>query len=252
MYSIEKQTGSVLVAGAGIAGMQASLDLANAGFKVYLVESRPSIGGIMPQLDKTFPTNDCSTCIISPKLIEVSKHPNIAVMAYSEIMDLDGEPGRFHVTVKKKPRYVIDSLCVACGICAGKCPKKVPNEFNRGLNERKAIYLSFVQAVPAVYTIDRDNCIFFQKGKCRACEKFCERGAIDFNQNERLEVLDVGSIIVATGFEPTNAGIRPEFGHGRYPNVITSIEFERILSAAGPYGGRIRRPSDGMEPRNIA
>jgi heterodisulfide reductase subunit A len=247
-----RNVGAVLVAGAGIAGMQASLDLANAGFKVYLVDKRPSIGGIMPQLDKTFPTNDCSTCIISPKLIEVAKHPNIEILAYTEILGLEGSAGRFKANLRRKSRYVNDALCVSCGICAGKCPKKVPNEFNRGLNERKAIYLSFVQAVPAVYTIDRENCIYFQKGKCRACEKFCERGAIDFTQQDREEIIEVGAVIAATGFEPTNPALRPEFGYGRYPNVVTSIEFERILSAAGPYGGHIRRPSDGAEPKRLA
>ena len=246
-----EKVGSVMVIGGGIAGMQASLDLANAGFKVYLVERRPSIGGIMPQLDKTFPTNDCSTCIISPKLIEVAKHPNIDIMAYSELVNADGKPGRFKVTVRKKARYVNEEKCVACGVCASKCPKKVPNEFNEGLNQRKAIYLSFTQAIPSVYTIDTEHCIYFQKGKCKACEKFCENKAIDFGQKDELLELETGAIILATGFETTDPTIRPEYGYGRYPNVITSIEFERFLSAAGPFEGHIQRPSDGKEPVKI-
>jgi len=240
-----------MVVGGGIAGMQASLDLSNAGFKVYLVESRSSIGGIMAQLDKTFPTNDCSTCIISPKLIEVAKHPNIHIMAYADVLEVAGGPGRFRVKVQKKARYVDPEKCVACGICAAKCPKKVPDPFNRGLNQRKAVYLSFTQAIPAVYTIDRDSCIYFQKGKCRACEKFCESGAIDFSRQDEIVDVETGAVVLAPGFEPTDPNLRPEFGYGRYPNVMTSIEFERVLSAVGPYEGHIQRPSDGRAPVKV-
>jgi len=231
--------------------MQACLDLADSGFKVYLIESKPSIGGVMAQLDKTFPTNDCSTCILSPKLIEVARHPNIEVVAYADVLGLDGVPGRFRVRVKKKARYVDEEKCITCGVCAARCPRKVPNEFNRGLDDRKAIYLSFTQAIPPVYTIDPDHCIYLQKGKCRACEKFCESRAIDFHQKDRIFEILTGAVIVATGFEPTEARIRPEYGYGRYSNVITSLEFERFLSAAGPFEGHIRRPSDGKAPTRI-
>ncbi|MFH0844694.1 MAG: FAD-dependent oxidoreductase [Pseudomonadota bacterium] len=246
-----KKIGAVAVIGGGIAGMQASLDLSNAGFKVYLVEKNPSIGGIMTQLDKTFPTNDCSTCILSPKLIEVAKHPNIEIMAYSEIMDMAGSPGHFNLHIRKKARYVEEGKCVSCGVCAAKCPRTIPNEFNEGLDRKKAVYLTFPQAIPAVYTIDKDHCIFFQKGRCRACEKFCEAGAVNFDQKDEVVDIRVGAVILAPGFEPTDPGVKPEYGYGRYPNVITSIEFERILSAAGPYGGHIQRPSDEKAPLRI-
>ena len=240
-----------MVVGGGIAGMQASLDLADSGFRVYLVERDPSIGGIMTQLDKTFPTNDCSTCIISPKLIEVAKHANIEIMAYSEVLGVTGSPGQFQVRVKKKARYVDEKECVSCGVCAAKCPKKVPDDFNRGLSRRKAIFLSYPQAIPAVYTIDRDHCIYFQKGKCRACEKFCESKAIDFDQKDEVVEIETGSVILAPGFETIDPQLRPEYGYDRYPNVITSIEFERILSAAGPFEGHIKRPSEGREPVKV-
>ena len=240
-----------MVVGGGIAGMQSALDLADSGFKVYLVEKNSSIGGIMTQLDKTFPTNDCSTCIISPKLIEVSKHPNIEIMAYSEVMDLSGTPGQFKVNVKKKARYVDADKCVSCGVCATKCPRKVENAFNEDLNQRKAIYLTFPQAIPAVYTIDRENCIYFEKGKCRACEKFCESDAVDFDQQDEVVEIDVGAVILSPGYETTDPKLKPEYGYGRYPNVITSIEFERILSAAGPFEGHVRRPSDSKEPLRV-
>ncbi|RLB86176.1 MAG: heterodisulfide reductase [Deltaproteobacteria bacterium] len=246
-----QKVGSVMVVGGGISGMQASLDLANAGFKVYLVERKASIGGIMPQLDKTFPTNDCSTCIISPKLIEVAKHPNIEIMAYCEIVEAQGQAGNFKIRINKKARYVDEDKCVSCGVCASKCPRTVPNEFNEGLNDRKAIYLTFTQAIPSVYTIDAERCAYFQKGKCRACEKFCENNAIDFGQKDRISEVNAGAIILATGFEVTDPMLRPEYGYDRYPNVITSIEFERFLSAAGPFEGHIQRPSDGKEPVKI-
>ncbi len=249
--SREQKVGSVTVVGGGIAGMQASLDLADAGFKVYLVERRPSIGGVMSQLDKTFPTNDCSTCIISPKLIEVAKHPGIEIMAYSEVEGIDGSPGRYTVKIRKRARYVDESRCVSCGVCAAKCPRKVPNEFNRGLDARKAIYIPFAQAVPSVYTIDREHCIYFEKGKCRACEKFCENKAVDLDQEDTIVEIETGAVVLASGFEPVDPRIRPEYGYGRYANVLSSIEFERYLSAAGPTGGHIQRPSDGGEPVKV-
>ena len=232
--------------------MQASLDLADSGYLVYLVERKGSIGGRMSQLDKTFPTNDCSMCMISPKLIGVASHPNIKIITKAELIDLEGEPGRFKALVKKHPRYVDEEKCVGCGICAQKCPAKVEDEFNQGLNKRKAAFLLYPQAVPLVYEIDRDHCIYFQKGRCRACEKFCKNQAIDFNQKPQELTLDVGSIILASGNDLFDATLAPEYGYGRYSNVITTMEFERYLSATGPSGGEILRVSDKKVPKKVA
>lgn len=248
----DSKRGAIAVVGGGISGMQAALDAANSGFKVYLLEDRPSIGGIMAQLDKTFPTNDCSTCMISPRLIEVSKNPNIEVITYSEVLDVTGTPGNFTVKIGKKPRYVDQEKCIGCGICATKCPKKVPDEFNQGLGDRKAVYLTFAQAIPLLYTIDEKNCIYFQKGKCRACEKFCPKGAINFEQKYETVELGVGALILSPGFKVFDARLKGEYGYGRYANVLTSIDYERVLSAGGPFKGHIQRPSDGSEPGKIA
>jgi heterodisulfide reductase subunit A2 len=244
--------GAVTVIGGGIAGIQAALDVAAAGFKVYLIESRPSVGGVMAQLDKTFPTNDCSSCMLGPKLVEMANHPDIKIFALSEVMDVSGEPGHFEVTVKKKARAVDSELCVSCGLCAQKCPVKVPDEFNSDLNKRKAIFLSYPQAVPATYTIDRDNCLYLTKGKCRICEEICPKNAIAFDQQDEIVKIGSGAVIVAGGVTPFDAALKPELGYKRWPNVVTSIEYERILSAAGPFEGHIQRTSDGQTPRRIA
>lgn len=246
------KTGAVVVVGGGISGMQSALDAANSGFKVYLVEERPSIGGVMAQLDKTFPTNDCSTCMISPKLIEVAKNPNIEILSYAEVVDVLGNPGDFRVRVKKKARYVDPQKCIGCGLCASKCPKKVRDSFNQGLGYRKAIYLSFAQAIPLVYTIDKDKCIYFQKGRCRACEKYCPNQAIDFEQQDEIVEVAAGAVILSPGFETFNARLKGEYGYGRYANVLTSLDYERVLSAGGPFEGHIQRPSDGAKPQRIA
>jgi len=247
-----KLSGAVLVVGGGIAGIQSALDLADQGFYVYLVEGSPSIGGRMSMLDKTFPTNDCSTCMLSPKLVEIARHNNVEILTLAKLTGLDGEPGHFQATVVQEPRYIDPEKCVGCGICAEKCPKKVPSEFNQGLSQRKAVYLRYPQAVPLVYTIDRENCIYFVKGRCRACEKFCQNEAINFDQQERVLTLDVGAVILAPGFDLAPGDIRPELGYGRYANVLTSLEFERLLSASGPTTGRVQRPSDGAEPKRVA
>lgn len=250
--------GAVMVAGGGITGIQAALDLANSGFYVYLVEKSPAIGGTMAQLDKTFPTNDCSMCILSPKLVECGQHINIELITYAEVDRVEGEEGNLTVTVTKHPRYVDESKCVGCGICASKCPKEVVNEFNSGLNKRKAIYVPYAQAVPMKYTIDRQNCIYLkaidagQKGKCGACEKFCQNKAIDFSQKETVLSIKVGSLILAPGFESFNPSHLDSYGDGRFPNVVTSIAFERILSASGPFRGHLVRPSDHESPKRIA
>jgi len=242
---------SVLVVGGGIAGIQASLDLANRGTKVYLIEKTPSIGGRMAQLDKTFPTLDCSICILAPKMIECLRHPNISLLTYSEVKHVEGEDGNFTVKILRKPRYVEFSKCTGCGTCMEKCPVKVPNEFDMGLGKRKAIYMPFKQAVPLVATIDAEHCLYFSKKICGVCKKVCPSNAIDYNQKPEEIDLNVASIILATGFDifdPTAIG---EYGYGRFQNVLTSMEFERIICASGPTGGHLVRPSDGKEPKSV-
>jgi heterodisulfide reductase subunit A len=250
--SASEKTGAVLVVGGGIAGIQASLDLAESGYKVYLVEKSPAIGGTMPQLDKTFPTNDCSMCILSPKLVECGRHLNIEVITYADVLDVKGEPGNFTVSVKKRARYVDEALCTGCGVCQEKCPAKTASEFNRGLGQRKAIYVPYAQAVPNVPVIDKDICIYFKKGKCRVCEKLCQSKAIDFNQTDQVMDVNVGSVILCPGLDEFDPHMFTQYGYGRFPNVLTSIEFERILSASGPFQGHLMRPSDKEVPKSIA
>ncbi|MBW2437677.1 MAG: CoB--CoM heterodisulfide reductase iron-sulfur subunit A family protein [Deltaproteobacteria bacterium] len=248
---IEK-TGSIAIIGSGIAGIQTALDIANSGFRVHLVEEKANVGGVMALLDKTFPINDCSSCMMGPQLAELANHPNIDIFAYTDVVRLEGDPGRFQVTLKKKARAVDPERCVACNICAEKCPQKVSDPFNLNLNQRKAIYIPYPQAVPLVYTIDKEHCTYFTKGKCRACEKVCKNKAVIFDQKDEIITLDTGALILAGGFEPFDARLKGEYGYGQWPNVITSLEYERILSAAGPYQGHIQRLSDGKIPRRIA
>ena len=246
------KTGAITIVGGGIAGVQTALDIANSGFKVYVVEEKPSVGGVMAQLDKTFPTNDCSSCMMGPKLVELANHPNVDILAYADVMDVAGEPGNFTVTVKKKARAVDPAKCVGCGICAQKCPTKVDDEFNFDLNKRKAIYVPYPQAVPLIYTIDKDHCRFFKTGKCKICEKVCQNDAVNFDQQDEIIELKSGAVILAGGYEPFNAKAKAAYGYGRWSNVITSLEYERILSAAGPFQGHVQRLSDGKEPKRIA
>jgi len=252
----------VLVIGGGIAGVQASLDLAEMGIPVTLVEEKPSIGGRMSQLDKTFPTNDCSTCILSPKLVELDSHPDITLRAYSTVEQVeriggnsDGNgknAGGYEVLIRRRARYVDEDKCTACGLCAEKCPVKIPDLFNRGIVSTKCIGIPYAQAVPAVFRIDAEHCLYLTNGKCGNCAKVCPAGAIDYEQTDRLETETFDSIILAAGCEEYTPRIRPEFGYGIYANVITSIEYERLLSASGPTGGQILRPSDGKKPRRVA
>jgi len=246
------KTGAVVVAGGGIGGIQAAIDLAESGFYVYLVEKSSSIGGRMSQLDKTFPTNDCSMCIMSPKLVECGKNLNIDILTLSEIKAVSGEAGNFEVLVNQKPRYIDLDKCIACGTCTEKCPTKVPDDYNAGLATRKAAHIRYPQAVPLKYLIDPDRCIYFEKGKCRLCERFCPAGAVDFTQTEKQITLNVGAVILATGFQPYDPALNDTYGYKKSPNVVTSLEFERILSATGPYQGHLVRPSDQKEPRKIA
>jgi heterodisulfide reductase subunit A len=249
----KEAVGAVLVVGGGIGGMQAALDLAASGFKTYLVERSAAVGGRMAQLDKTFPTNDCSMCILSPKMAELSRHPNIEILTRSRVLQVSGRPGNFTVDLWQEPRYVDLDKCTACGTCAEKCPQKVPDLFNRNLSQRKAVYIPYPQAVPQKYVIDAQHCIYFTKGTCRACEKFCPSGAIDLTQVPGVVELQVGALVLAPGFRPFEPGAGHDaYGHGRCANVITTLEFERILSASGPYQGELLRPSDQKPPRRVA
>ena len=243
---------SFLVIGGGIAGIQASLDLADRGYKVHLVEESPSIGGKMALLDKTFPTMDCSICILAPKMVEVLRHPNIDLLTYSEIRGVEGEKGNFRVIVAKKPRYVDPSKCIGCGVCATRCPSRVKDEYQMSLGDRKAIYMPFPQSVPLVYCVDPESCLFLTKGICRVCERFCEAGAIDFDQKEELVYLKPSGIIIATGLRVSKPIEIEEYGYGRFRDVLNAMEFERTLTATGPTGGELLKPSNGEHPRNIA
>jgi len=240
---------SCLIIGGGIAGMNAALDLATEGYKVYLVERTPTIGGHMAQLDKTFPTMDCSSCILTPKMSEVSREKNIELLTYSEVVEVTGYIGNFEVTILKKPHYVDQVKCTACGICVDSCPVTVGNEFDLGLGTRKAIYVPFPQAVPGEYTIDMDNCI-----KCGICARIdvCEPEAINFDDEPEYLKVKVGTIIVATGWDLYDPTELKQYGYGKYPNVITGLQMERLLSSFGPVIGKPVRPSDLKEPHSIA
>ncbi|MEW6615872.1 MAG: CoB--CoM heterodisulfide reductase iron-sulfur subunit A family protein [Thermodesulfobacteriota bacterium] len=243
-----------LVMGGGIAGIQASLDIADAGFKVYLVEREPSIGGHMAQLDKTFPTLDCSACILTPKMVEVERHPNIELLSYSEVIEVSGYIGNFHVKVRRKPRYIAMDKCTGCGMCAEACRMKgrIISEFDVGMGKRSVPYIPFPYAVPSKYTIDPENCLFITKGKCGkspACKDACSSDAIDFEQKEEIVELNVGTIVVATGFDLFDAREKPEYGYGLYDNVLSGLEFERLVSSSGPTQGKI--VIGGKEPKNV-
>lgn len=229
-----------LVVGGGIAGIQAALEIANAGTKVYLVEREPSIGGHMAQFDKTFPTLDCSACILTPRMSEAGTHPNIELLTWSEVENVDGYVGNFTARIRKKARYVNIEDCTGCGICEQKCPKKVIDDvFEVGIGYRKAVYTPFEQAVPKYPVIDTVNCTYFQKGTCKACEKFCPTDAINFEQEDELIEITVGNIILATGYDLFDSRRIPQYGYGRLANVFTSLEFERMCNAAGPTNGDI-------------
>ncbi|MCG2740385.1 MAG: FAD-dependent oxidoreductase, partial [Syntrophaceae bacterium] len=242
-----KPVGAVMVVGGGIGGMQASLDLAESGFFVYLVDDSPTIGGVMSQLDKTFPTNDCAMCIMSPKLVGTGSHRNIRVITHAEVREITGPPGSFEAAVVHRPRYIRADKCTGCGECAKHCPVTAIDSYNEGMSKRTAVYIRYPQAIPKVFLIDRDTCI-----GCGLCERACLAGAVDYGDKESVEKISVGSVILAPGFEVFAAERRPEFGYGVFPNVMTSIEFERILSATGPHRSHLLRPSDGAIPERIA
>jgi len=249
---------AALVIGGGIAGIQSALDIADAGFKVYLVERSPSIGGRMSQLDKTFPTLDCSSCILTPRMVDVSRHPNIQLLTYSEVSEVSGQAGDFRVRIKRKPRYVDADKCRGCGLCAqacrlsGRVSGDPGSDFNAGIAKRAAIYVPFPQAVPLIYTVDPQACVYLTRGVCGKtflCKDACDADAIDFSQTEEYLDIDVETIVVATGFDVFDPHRRPELGYGVYPQVITTLEFERLASASGPTAGKITL--NGQTPREI-
>ncbi len=243
---------ATLVVGGGIAGIQAALEIADAGYHVYLVEREPSIGGHMSQFDKTFPTLDCAACILTPRMVTAGTHPNITTLTWSEVENVAGYVGNFTVTIRKKARYVNTDLCTGCGICQEKCPKKVIDEiYEAGLGYRKAVYTPFPQAVPKYPVIDKPNCTYFLKGTCKACEKFCPTNAIDFNQKDEVITVQVGNIILATGYDIFDARKIPHYGYGRLANVYTSLEFERLSNAAGPTNGEILLRDGKTKPKVV-
>ncbi|MDD5448249.1 MAG: CoB--CoM heterodisulfide reductase iron-sulfur subunit A family protein, partial [Actinomycetota bacterium] len=256
-------TPSCLIIGAGIAGIQAALDIADAGFKVYLVDKSPSVGGHMAQLDKTFPTLDCSACILTPKMVDVANHPNIELLTYSEVEGIEGYVGNFKAKIKKKSRYVDPSKCTGCGTCAENCrlANRIPSEFDQGVGNRGAIYIPFPQAVPAVYTVDPTQCLMLTRGKCGKgtppCVEACEAGAVNFDLEDETIEVEIGAIIVATGYDTFDPSRKPEFGYSENVNVMTGLEFERLVSASGPTGGKViigrdKKGEGGFEPKKVA
>ncbi len=245
-------TKRALVIGGGIAGIQTALDIADAGFEVDIVETKPTIGGKMAQIDKTFPTLDCAACILTPKMVDVAQHEKIKIYSYSEVVDVKGFVGNFDVTRKKKARFVKEDVCTGCGLCTEKCPQKnVPNDFNLGMDNKRAIYIPFAQAVPKVATIDPNYCTMLKTGKCGVCSKVCTAKAIDYTQKDEFVEQKYGAIVVATGFNPISMDKFDEYAYSQSKDVITSLEFERLMNAAGPTAGKLLRPSDGKHPEKI-
>jgi heterodisulfide reductase subunit A len=243
---------NTLVVGGGVTGIQAALEIANSGKHVYLVEREPSLGGHMAQFDKTFPTLDCSACILTPRMVDAGNSPNITLLTWSEVESVSGYIGNFKAIIRKKARFVNEELCTGCGVCVEKCPKKVIDEvYEAGLGYRKVIYTPFAQAVPNYPVIDHENCTFFQKGTCKACEKFCPTSAIDFNQKDQLIEIEIGNIILATGYDLFDASKVTNYGYGRLQNVFTSLEFERLTNASGPTGGNITLRDGKTKPESV-
>lgn len=245
-------TKRALVIGGGIAGIQSALDIADAGFEVDIVEKQPTIGGKMTQIDKTFPTLDCAACILTPKMVDCAQNEKIRIYSYSEVDEVSGFVGNFTVKIRRKARYVDETKCTGCGICTEKCPqRKVPNEFNLGMNNRSAVYIPFAQAVPKVAVIDADHCMMLKSGKCGVCSKVCGAGAIDYKQKDEIVENQYGAIVVATGYNPIRLDQYDEFAYAQSKDVVTSLEFERLTNAAGPTNGTLLRPSDGRHPKTI-
>jgi heterodisulfide reductase subunit A len=252
MEAESKLIGSVVIVGAGIGGMQAALDLADSGFMVHMISRDSAVGGTMAMLDKTFPTGDCAMCMISPRMVESSRHPNIKIHTLAQVTGVSGVAGNFTLKISRKARYVDPLKCTGCGICEKKCPKKVPGEFDQGLSKRKAIFSLFPQAVPNTRVIDPEQCLYLTKGRCRACEKACPSDAINFADTPSEFELKAGAVLLCPGLDTYDPTVQQELGYNRWPNVVTSLQFERILSASGPFRGEIKRPSDGKHPKKIA
>lgn len=244
-------TRRALVIGGGVAGIQAALDIAEAGYPVTLVERTPSIGGRMAQYDKTFPTLDCAACILTPKMVDCASHPNIRILTYSEVEEVSGFVGNFKARIRVRARSVDAEKCTGCGICTSKCPVKVPSEFEEGMGERRAMYVPFPQAVPNVPVLDRDYCRLHNDMKCGVCQKLCPTGAIDYEQEDEILNEEFGAIVMATGFNMWDHRQIGEYGYGEIPDVISGIQFERLMNASGPTEGKIVRPSDGKAPKSV-
>jgi heterodisulfide reductase subunit A len=252
-----------LVIGGGIAGIQASLEIANGKKKVYLLEQTGTIGGHMAMFDKTFPTLDCAACILTPKMVEVGQHPNIELMTYCQVKEVSGSPGNYKVRILKKARRVDLAKCIGCGVCSEKCPGQAPSEFDSGTTMRKAIYIPFPQAVPNKYLVDEENCLYCQSGKCGVCVKICPAKCIDLDEQDQVVEIEVGNIVLATGFKTFDPKRAEQYGYGKFPNVVTSLEFERLVNASGPTGGNIKSRTkdkkgnwifsgEGDEPKSVA
>ena len=245
-------TKRVLVIGGGVAGIQAALDCADGGIDVVMVEREPTIGGKMAKLDKTFPTIDCSSCVLSPKMVDIAQNERIKLYAHAEVESISGFVGNYTVTIRKKATYVDWDVCTGCGACTEKCPsRKTPDKFNEGVGFTTAINIPFPQAIPKKASINPDYCRMLKEGKCGVCSKVCPAGAIKYDMADELVTENVGAIIAATGYDLVDWKQYGEYGGGRYPDVITSLQYERLLSASGPTGGHIKRPSDGMEPKSV-
>ena len=252
MTTDPRQIGSVVIVGAGIGSLQAALDLANSGFMVHLVSKDSAVGGTMAMLDKTFPTGDCAMCMISPRMVENSRHPNIKIHTMAQVTEFSGVAGNFTLKIRREARYVDPLKCTGCGVCETKCPQKIPGEFDQGLSKRKAIFSLFPQAVPNTRVIDPDHCLYLTKGKCQACKKSCDADAINFDDIPQEFDIQAGAVLLCPGLDIYDPTVNQELGYGRWPNVVTSLQFERILSASGPFRGEIKRPSDGKHPKRIA
>jgi heterodisulfide reductase subunit A len=249
---VSPTTGTVLIIGGGVAGVQTALDMTSLGLKVYLVEKSAAIGGVMARLDKTFPTNDCSLCILAPKLVEAGRDANIDILTRAEIVGLSGEPGNFTATIRKHPRYIDETTCTGCGQCAQYCLKQVDDDYNENLAHTSAIHIDYAQAVPATYAIDPEKCLRLKHGTCGLCAVVCQKKAINFDEQSQTLTITIGAVVLAPGFGRVKQEVLARYGWGKFPDVVTAFENERLMCASGPTNGEIVRPSDRKHPKKIA